>query len=54
MSKPDDTEALIRRQHALREWHTHPQQYPREFTWHEAAGHFDHILKPGRAEKGAA
>lgn len=44
--KPDDEEARIRRQHALREWHLNPLKYQREFSWHVERGDFDHVLKP--------
>lgn len=45
MTQPDE-EARIRRQHALREWHTNAAKYPREFQFHVERGDFDHILKP--------
>lgn len=55
MSNPDGEDHRIRRQHALREWHTNPARYPRDFAWHIEAGDFDHILKPAAArERGAA
>jgi hypothetical protein len=55
MIEADDDHSILR-QHALREWHTNPTRYPREFRWHIEAGDFDHILKPAdpATERGAA